>query len=153
MGVVTQSNQERHAVYPQAEKITLTGTTLRVYRHIFKSKNPIGAYDVQRGLGLSSPSVALYHLKKLTVLGLIREVQEGFVIDRVLFDNIVRIGRVAVPTQSAYVAFFAISLVMLLTLFRPLGVDSTYVFSLVVAGVGLLISLYEVNRSLGRVFS
>ena len=72
MGVVTQSNQGTHAVYPQAEKITLTGTTLRVYRHIFKSKNPIGAYDVQRtGVKFSFSRSVPFEIVGVVVIGLV----------------------------------------------------------------------------------
>ena len=40
----------------------LRGTTLSVYRFVFREGRPVGPHDVQRGLGLSSASVASYHL-------------------------------------------------------------------------------------------
>src|SRR5207247_9831667 len=50
----------------------LRGVTLRVYWHILGSKNrSVGVRPVQRALGLSSPSVAMHHLEKLRMLGLL----------------------------------------------------------------------------------
>jgi predicted DNA-binding transcriptional regulator len=86
--------------------IVLKGTTYRVYRFMIKQRKPLGVSDVQRGLGLSSPSVSQYHIKKLLALGLIREEQGGYVVDRVVFGNVIRIMRIAIPVQTAYVAFF-----------------------------------------------
>ena len=69
----------------------LKGTTYRVYRLMLKQRKPVGISDLQRALGLSSPSVSEYHVKKLLRLGLIREEQGGYVIEKVVFDNIIRI--------------------------------------------------------------
>jgi len=49
----------------KSEEDVLKGTTLRVYRLIYRQGRPMGVHDVQRGLQLSSPSVAQYHIKKL----------------------------------------------------------------------------------------
>ncbi len=53
----------------------LKGVTLRVYWHILgvDNKENIGVRQIQRGLGLSSPSVALHHLEKLRTLGLLEK--------------------------------------------------------------------------------
>ncbi len=40
------------------EEDVLKGTTLKVYRFIYRQGKPMGIHDVQRGLTLSSPSVA-----------------------------------------------------------------------------------------------
>src|SRR5438093_11908288 len=56
----------------------LKGVTLRVYWHILGSKKQVvGVRPVQRALGLSSPSVALHHLEKLRVLGLLEKDSTG----------------------------------------------------------------------------
>jgi predicted DNA-binding transcriptional regulator len=137
----------------QGEKVdetSLRGTTLKVYRFMLKSKTPVGIHDVQRGLGLSSASVAQYHIRKLQSLALVREEGEGYVVDRVVFDNVIRIRRTAVPLQTAYVAFFASSLAILLTLFRPATFTSLYIFALIVVAIGLVTAGYETIRTLGR---
>jgi hypothetical protein len=52
-------------------KISVTGTTRRVYLYILSSKNPVGVRDIWRGLDLSSASLAQYHINKLLELKLI----------------------------------------------------------------------------------
>jgi predicted DNA-binding transcriptional regulator len=50
----------------------LKGNTLRVYTYIFKMKQS-GVREVQRALGLTSVSLAQYHLDKLVSMGLARK--------------------------------------------------------------------------------
>ena len=130
----------------------LKGTTLRVYRFIYRQGRPMGVHDVQRGLSLSSPSVAQYHIKKLRGAGLIREEQEGYVIDRVIFENMIRVRRALIPLQATYSIFFASTLVVMLTILRPPAITAIYVFALIVNVAALLISLYEVSRALRKVY-
>jgi DNA-binding transcriptional ArsR family regulator len=130
----------------------LGGTTLRVYRYLYKTGKPLGIHDVQRGLGLSSASVAEYHLKKLLRDGLIREEGGGYVVDRVVFENMVRLGRWVLPFQSAYAAFFATTLIMMVTIFRPAVLTSSYVFAVAVNLAALGFSLYETWRAARLVY-
>jgi len=62
----------------------LSGTTLRIYRLMYKSGHPMGVNEIQRLAGLSSPSVAFYHLTKLKDLGLVKETSNGYLVDKVL---------------------------------------------------------------------
>lgn len=135
---------------PDIHDASLKGTTYKVYRYVYKAGKAVRVNDVQRDLRLSSPSVAQYHIKKLLALGLIREEQEGYVIERVVFENVVRFRRISIPFQAAYTVFFAISLVVLLTALRPPVVTSTYFFALAVIAVALLISVYEAFKTMKR---
>ena len=126
----------------------LRGTTLKVYRYMYKSAEAVRVNDVQRALGLSSPSVAQYHVRKLLDFGLIREERDGYVIDRVIYSNVVRIRRTSIPIQAAYASFFIASLVVMLTLFRPAAIGSAYFFALLVIALGALISVYEGIKTL-----
>jgi hypothetical protein len=58
-------------------KPSVTGTTRRVYLYILSSRTPVGVRDVWRGLDLSSPSLAQYHINKLLELKLIDVNQFG----------------------------------------------------------------------------
>lgn len=49
----------------------LNGTTLMIY-FVMLNKNIMGVRELQRHLDLSSPSVARYHLEKLTELNLVQ---------------------------------------------------------------------------------
>ncbi len=129
----------------------LKGTTLRVYRYMYRTGTPLGIHDVQRGLELSSPSVAEYHIRKLARAGLIQEREGGYTVDRVIFENMIRIRRTVIPFQTTYGTFFAVTLVILLVLLRPTTMTSTYVFAVAVNVAALLISIYEALRTLTSV--
>ncbi len=125
----------------------LRGTTLKVYRYLFRLGQPASIRDVQRGLDLSSPSVAEYHLKKLLQSGLVREAADGYLVDRMMWDNTIRMRRTIVPFQAFYVAFFAAAfLVMLLVLDTNLGEER--LFGQVVVLIALGLSAYELEKSL-----
>jgi predicted DNA-binding transcriptional regulator len=130
---------------------SLKGTTLRVYRYMLKNGKPLGITDIQKALGLSSPSVAQYHIQKLLRLGLVREEQPGYVVDKVVFENVIRIRRVSIPIQTAYVAFFGAALFILLVFLRPATIDSVYFFALVVNLAALAIALYETVKTRRRI--
>jgi len=132
----------------KGEDYVLKGTTLRVYRLLYRTGAPMGIRDVQRGLELSSPSVAEYHLKKLVRAGLVKAEQEGYTVDRIVFENVIRIRRTVIPLQTTFVAFFASALVVLLTILRPASITATYVFSLIVCLAAMAILLYEALRTL-----
>lgn len=125
----------------------LKGTTLRVYRYLFKSGQPASIRDVQSGLGLSSPSVAEYHLKKLVQSGLVREGNDGYVVDRVVWQNMIRMRRTIIPFQAIYSLFFAAALVVMFVVFRNQTTQG-YLFGLVIVAVALGFSLYETARAL-----
>lgn len=133
-----------------SESDSLKGTTLRVYRLMLHSKVPLGIHEVQRGLGLSSPSVAQYHVRKLVDMKLIREEGNGYVVDKVIVENVVRLRRTNIPVQSAFAAFFVMSLLVLLTVFRPSTASAEYLFALFVIVVAAVITSYQTVTTLGR---
>ena len=52
------------------ESDALSGTTLKVYRFLYKQgARPVSLHDIQRGLKLSSASLAQYHVRKLLDAG------------------------------------------------------------------------------------
>ena len=128
----------------------LRGTTYRVYRHMLRQRRPVGISDIQKGVGLSSPSVAEYHVGKLLRMGLIQEDEGGYVVENAVFENIIRIRRVSIPVQTAYVSFFSITLALMLSFFRPAGISSQYFFAVVVNCVALATSVYEASKTLKR---
>lgn len=132
--------------------MVLNGTTLRVYRFLYRSGKPLGIHDIQRGLGLSSTSVADYHIKKLLSAQLIKEDpnSSGYFVDRVIFDNMVRIRSSLIPVQIGYVVFFAVALAVLLILFRPSVLDGAYFFSLTIIAIALVIFSVQSIRIIKR---
>ena len=107
-----------------------------------------GLHDIQRDVGLSSASLADYHVQKLLRMKMIREEEGqdgvvGFAAEEAVFEAMVRIRRTVIPLRAIASAFFVVALVLLLSTLRPNYIDSTYVFSLVITGVALSISVYE----------
>jgi len=129
----------------------LKGTTYKVYRYILRQSRPVGISDVQKGLGLSSPSVSQYHIRKLLQLGLIREEQGGYVTERMVLENIVRIGRMSFPVQTGYVAFFGAALLITLVFLRPVTITSSYEFAVIVNVAALAVSIWETRKTLRRI--
>jgi len=54
----------------------ITGNSLRIYLHLV-SHGPSELREVQRGLGLSTPSLASYHLSRLIESGYVNQDSEG----------------------------------------------------------------------------
>jgi DNA-binding transcriptional ArsR family regulator len=126
------------------EEIALTGTTLRVYRYMYREGRPVGIHEIQHALNLSSSSVATYHVKKLENAGLVdKDPNSQYFVNRVVFENMVRVRRSLIPLQTAYAAAFATAILLLLTLFRPSVINATYVFSLIMMLFGCIIFVYQ----------
>ncbi len=105
---------------PDAE---LRGRTLRAYLFILKSSKSVGVRELQRSLGLSSPSVAYHHLDKLMRLGLIEKDQYGeYTVVKNANVNVLQaftqVGRLLVPRFIFYAVFFTTLLVGYLLVFQ-----------------------------------
>lgn len=128
----------------------LSGTTYKVYRYLLKQNAPVGISELQKGMGLSSPSVAQYHIRKLLKLGLVKEEQGGYMVDKVVLESVIRIRRMSIPVQTAYIAFFGVTLCILLVLLRPEAIGSLYFFAVIINLAALTISVLETRKTLKR---
>jgi len=128
----------------------LRGVTLQVYRYVLRNGKPTGIREVQNSLNLSSPRLAFYHLNKLEEVGLVKKTSEGYVADRIVLHDSVRLKRVLVPRQFFYSLFFATMLVFQLTLFKPDLTSKYYVFAVIAICAALVLSVYETARTLRR---
>ncbi|MEM3047266.1 MAG: hypothetical protein QW057_09335 [Candidatus Bathyarchaeia archaeon] len=61
----------------EAGKRYLSGVVWQVYLYVLTSSEPVGVRDVWRGLKLSSPSLAQYHINRLLKMGLIAQTVDG----------------------------------------------------------------------------
>jgi outer membrane protein assembly factor BamB len=91
-----------------ADELYLAGTTLKVYWSLL-SKRPdsVGFREIQKELGFSSPSSALYQLDKLVRLGLLEKDAMGdYVVRRIvkvgLLNNFSYVGKHSVPKNAVY---------------------------------------------------
>jgi DNA-binding Lrp family transcriptional regulator len=131
-------------------KDILRGLTLKVYKFILKNDKPVGIREVQRALNLSSPTLALYHMNKLEEAGFIKKELNGYVADRIILENLVRLRRVLIPRHFFYTVFFVASLIFLVVFLRPSILTREYMFSLAVVSVAAATSVYETIRALSE---
>ena len=124
----------------------LRGTSLEVYRYILKEGRPVRLNEIQKELHLSGLSLAQYHTKKLTEMGLIKEEQTGYVVEKVVIENVFRIRRMLVPYQLAYAVFFAFTLAALLLLVRNMVFSAFDLIAIAANIVALGISLYQLRQ-------
>ena len=107
---------------------------------------------------MSSPSVAEYHVKKLLAMSLVKQEGGGtdkddgststrFTVDRIVFENMVRVKRVLIPLQVAYVVFFSLALFLLVFLFRPTILTGQYLFSIIVVAAACVVFGYQTINS------
>jgi hypothetical protein len=100
----------------------LNGNTLKVYWFMLRSNKPYSAREIQRRTGISSSSLALHHLNKLTDLGLVGTDGEGryLVLQKIrpgLLSLFVGSGRLFIPRFVFYSVFTTILLTSSLFLF------------------------------------
>jgi predicted DNA-binding transcriptional regulator len=131
-------------------KDILRGLTLKVYRFILKNDKPVGIREVQRALNLSSPTLALYHINKLEEAGFIKKELNGYVADRIILENLIRLRGVLIPRNFFYTVFLVTSLIFLVVFLRPSILTREYIFSLGVVSVAAATSVYETIKALSE---
>ncbi len=95
-------------ILTNTETEMLEGKTLNVYSYVVKEGKPVGPREVMRGVNLSSPSVAYWHLQKLETCGLIEKNAYGEYIlkEKINISGHLWIGRKLVPRLLCYSLFF-----------------------------------------------
>ncbi len=131
----------------EESKDVLKGTTLEVYRFLLKSSKPVGIRELQRALGLSSPSVATYHLSKLEDAGLLKKEGGNYTVAKYLLENTVKISRFLSPRYFFYAIFAVAVLAIEVTFMRPAFVSREYVFSTLATFVFVLFFVYETVKA------
>jgi len=124
------------------------GNTLKVYLYILKH-GPCELRDVQRGVGLSTPSLASYHLGKLSEAGYVRQDEHGrYCAVREasikILDGYSKIGPAIVPQFFFFTVLFTI-----LTVYFSYEALQTPGFTvyLIVASVAMVLTFwYETVR-------
>jgi DNA-binding transcriptional ArsR family regulator len=126
----------------------LKGTTLKVYRFVLKSKGPVGIRETQRGLKLSSPTLASYHLEKLREAGLLKQCIQGYKPNQVFLKTLIRLRGILIPRYFFYSVFFISALIVELVIFKPSILTREYFFAVGVIFVASVAFIYETVRTL-----
>jgi predicted DNA-binding transcriptional regulator len=124
----------------------LKGKTLAVYLYLLKNNKPVGAREIQRKLDFSTPSLAIYHLSKLEELGLVKKEGGGFIVNKVVTDNNIKVKHFLVPRFLFYSVFSSLACVFELN-FRPAEITSAYFFFLTSTLICTLIFCFETTRT------
>ncbi|HDQ06354.1 MAG TPA: hypothetical protein ENN36_06515 [Candidatus Bathyarchaeota archaeon] len=110
----------------------LKGKTLQIYWYLLRDPNSsVGVREVQRALGLSSPSVAAHHLDKLLSLGLVdKNVRGEYSVNQEVKIGLLkffsRMGRFLVPRHLFYAIWVSTMLAIYVVvynvvLYQPTG--------------------------------
>ena len=125
----------------------LKGKSLLVYWHLLKSGNAVGVREIQRELGMSSPSVASHHLDKLKGLGIVDQDSYGrYFLSETVEEGVLqvftKVGRFMLPRYSFYAAFFTTLLIMYLAI--SFSTINYFALGFVLVGCGIF--WYETMR-------
>ncbi|MEM0363359.1 MAG: winged helix-turn-helix domain-containing protein [Saccharolobus sp.] len=123
----------------------LTGTSKRIYYYLIKQKKPVGIRKIQKDLNLSSPSIVSYHLKKLMEEGLVKEVEDGYIVTKVIIEDYIKLKNTIVP-RSVFLASFSVSsffISIYLAIYHPF---SATIFSLVVLFIVSVLFIYDIVK-------
>ncbi|MDF1537968.1 MAG: hypothetical protein P1Q69_03605 [Candidatus Thorarchaeota archaeon] len=129
----------------------LTGRTLKVYWFLLKNSNGVRLRDIQKNTGLSTPSLASYHLDKLSGMNLIETDSHGlFYTKRNVRVGILQFfigqGRLMVPRYFFYVVFYLVTLIGFMFLF-PFTFGPLSILLTVVLVFGLATSIAETYKA------
>jgi len=130
----------------------LRGNTLRVYWYMLQQGKSVGVREVQRAIGMSSPSVASHHLTKLVDLDLVEKMPDNSydlkkIVKVGVLRNFITYRGLLLP-RYAFVAFFftAFTLAYItLTLITPIGIFDRYI-AIAVGFAGAMYAWYETHR-------
>jgi hypothetical protein len=127
------------------EKIesVLKGNMLRVYWFLLRSPNGVvGARETQRALKFSSPALAVYHLDKLTELGLAEKTNGEYRLVKAVnvgvLKQFVRFGAFMLPRHLLYATMFTTLLIFYLTQFKQVNFYSTFALVLGLLATGIM---------------
>ena len=130
-------------------ELQLKGTTLRVYWHPLRTGKPTTLRRLQKSLGLSSPSVASYHLEKLRDLDLVKKDRGDYELKKTVsfevMKSFVRVSRLMIPRYMFYTTFFFTLLIVFMVGYAS-SLSIQGIFAVVFGVSGLIITAYETWR-------
>jgi len=130
-------------------ELQLKGTTLRVYWHLLRTGKPTTLRRLQKSLGLSSPSVASYHLEKLRDLDLVKKDRGDYELKKTVsfevMKSFVRVSRLMIPRYMFYTTFFFTLLIVFMVGYTS-SLSIQGIFAVVFGVSGLIITAYETWR-------
>ncbi len=140
---------------PKDPNLALKGNVLKAYMYILlKRRNEsVGVRELQRELKFSSPTLAKYHLERLTELGLVKQNDDSTysLLKEVKVDVVepfLAVGSLLIPRLLAYAVMISILFAYLAIVAIPSGNLALIEYlAIVTGGAGLIPLWYESIRS------
>lgn len=130
----------------------LRGNTLRVYWYMLSKNSSVGVREVQRAIGMSSPSVASHHLVKLESLELVEKNPDNTyelkkLVKVGVLQNFIAFRGVMLPRYSFVAVFFSVYTMVyfIMTVGVPLAPFDRYI-GLGVGIIGAIFAWFETYR-------
>lgn len=136
----------------------ISGKALRIYVLLVSEGRPMSVREIQKRLGLSSPSLVHYHLKKLVKAELVAKDEGGHYYAKKLIKvgvlrGFLMLGRRLVPKYVFYAAFFFTLAAFCALAFwstSDVGLLFLSLSSLIIAGLSWSLEAYRTWKSLPR---
>ena len=121
----------------------MKGNTLRVYWVLLQSPTGVvGARETQRALKFSSPALAVYHLDKLTELGLADKTNGEYRLVKAVnvgvLKQFVRFGAFMLPRHFLYATMFTTLLIFFVIQFKQVNFYSTFALLIGLLATGIM---------------
>ncbi|MCL2173175.1 MAG: ArsR family transcriptional regulator [Candidatus Bathyarchaeota archaeon] len=123
----------------------LQGTQNDVYRFILTHNKRVGIREIARELDMSSPSVAQHHLNKLEEMELIKREWGGYVINKIVLRNHIKINRFLIPRSLLYLLFSISALIAELILYPDI-LYHAYAIALITQTIIITFFAYETTK-------
>ena len=130
----------------------LRGNTLRVYWYMLNQNESVGVREVQRAIGMSSPSVASHHLSKLVSLDLVEQQSDNTyrvkqVVKVGVLRNFIAFRGRFLPRYTFVAMFFTMYTLayLVLCLIAPLNLFDRYI-ALAIGIIGSIFAWWESIR-------
>ncbi|BCU67486.1 hypothetical protein HS7_09230 [Sulfolobales archaeon HS-7] len=119
-----------------------SSTRMKIYYYLLTQNRPVSIRKIQQDLGLSTPSLVLYHIRKLKEEGYITEVPEGYIVNKVILEDYIKIKSKIIP-KSLFLSSFYITAILITAIFFFYSPKIAVIYSIIILAVGASISLYD----------
>ncbi|MCD6485597.1 MAG: ArsR family transcriptional regulator [Candidatus Odinarchaeota archaeon] len=135
----------------------LKGKTLKIYLLLLKKGTPMRVREIQRELKLSTPSLVSYHLSKLNELGVVSKTENDLyyasnLVKSTYLVDFIKVKGLILPRFLFYSIFSTAGLIMLLTVFMPSTITSSFVFAVIIMALSTIFMWSETYRFWRRYF-
>ncbi len=121
----------------------LEGSIRKVYVYMVSKAEPVGIREIARELNLPVSTVH-YAVKRLIKLGLVKKVETGYIVDKVIdFNGYVLLRRKYIPLSFVYAGLFIGVLMGELYIVFLKGINADRFVTIIIAIIAIFIFIVE----------